>query len=184
MEDVRRPAIMRQRHDDYLDLLAEQATQLPNPFGVGAVPAADRHGVFIEPDDVAALEQAWPADRASDRQPQIAPCPLLRRRLIPARGFAHAAQDYAARGDDRGITNVDGVECQAIAQRHFGDLGARSTDQLDEPRVLFDGGLEIGRRRKVERAPLIRNAQGIAKGLSRRTDGDPGKPVILVRHGA
>ena len=116
VKDVARPAPVGQRHDDELvDGVAEQRAQLRDAVVVGAVPAADGHRALVEPHDVAALEPAGRLNRAERsgcrrRGTQRG----LRRRLAGPLRLSHAAEDHAARRDDRRVPHVDRVQADVL----------------------------------------------------------------------
>ena len=133
VEDVARPAPVRERNDDELvDGVGEQGAQLTDAVVVRAVAAADNNGAIVEPHDVAAFESAGRFDAADDGDAPARECRALRCGLAGAQRFAHRTQDDAALADDRRVAHVDRIEADTLTWRQREYLSARLLQQREK----------------------------------------------------
>ena len=137
MKARRGALIVGQRHDADLDLRPEDLAQLADALSVGAVAFGDGAGLGVEPDEVAAFQQALAGDRAQRR---YALRPVVSRDLGRLRrpvGVAHAAKDHAAPGHQAGIPDVDRRDAEPGTAGEDLDLGAAFGHGHGEPLVFL-----------------------------------------------
>ena len=114
----------------------QQRRQLADARLVGPDAAADRQGLRVDPDAVAALHRARILDAAEDRDAHACIGQFVKGRFRPPQRLAHGEDDRAMVGHQRGVVREDGIGKPVIRVRQPFDLRARGSDQIGERLVL------------------------------------------------